>query len=51
MKPKYETPKITKLHKMTFPMDIIEKKANQDETEEEFLKRICKQCSSCHNCR
>ena len=38
----YEKPKIKKLTKMRFPIDIIE-------TGREG--RVCHQCSSCHNCR
>ena len=38
----YEIPKIKKLTKMRFPIDIIE-------TGREG--RVCHQCSSCHNCR
>jgi hypothetical protein len=39
---KYEKPKIVKKDKMRFPLDIIE-----------ALDKgiVCKQCSSCHNCR
>ena len=37
----YEKPKIEKLYKMKFPLDIIETN-NQ---------KVCKQCSSCHSCR
>lgn len=39
---KYEKPRITKLTKMRFPTDIIEATGKG---------LVCKQCSSCHNCR
>jgi hypothetical protein len=39
---KYEKPKIVKETKMTFPTDIIEAAGKG---------QVCKQCSSCHNCR
>ncbi len=38
----YEKPKIVKEEKMDFPTDIIE---GADKGV------VCKQCSSCHNCR
>ena len=38
----YVLPKIKKLTKMRFPLDIIE-------TGREV--KVCYQCSSCHNCR
>ena len=41
-KGEYEQPKIKKLAKMRFPLDIIE---TGRET------KVCRQCSSCHNCR
>jgi hypothetical protein len=40
---KYEKPKIIKLEKMTFPIDIINSNGEG--------KCVCKQCSSCHSCR
>lgn len=39
---KYEKPKIVKQIKMSFPIDIIESTGKGI---------VCKQCSSCHNCR
>lgn len=41
----YEKPKIIKIEKMTFPIDILNKYAGEE------LGHICRQCSSCHNCR
>ena len=38
----YEKPKITKIEKMNFPLKIIES------TDKGV---VCRQCSSCHNCR
>jgi len=38
----YEIPKIKKLTKMRFPLDIIEATVHGV---------VCHQCSSCHNCR
>jgi len=38
----YEKPKIVKKDKMRFPLDIIEATGKGV---------VCKQCSSCHNCR
>jgi hypothetical protein len=39
---KYEKPKIVKLIKMNFPIEIIEATGKGI---------VCKQCSGCHNCR
>ena len=39
---KYEAPKIIKKEKMTFPIDILNNLG---------IGQVCKQCSSCHNCR
>lgn len=39
---KYEKPVIRKITKMRFPIDIIEATGKGT---------VCKQCSSCHNCR
>jgi len=39
---KYEKPIIVKKAKMRFPIDIIEATGKSV---------VCKQCSSCHNCR
>ena len=39
---KYEKPKIVRQIKMSFPIDIIEATGKGV---------VCKQCSSCHNCR
>lgn len=41
-KRKYEKPKIVKMPKMTFPIDIIQARGKGF---------VCKQCSSCHSCR
>jgi len=38
----YEPPKIVRKNKMTFPIDIIESTGKG---------QVCKQCSSCHNCK
>jgi len=38
----YEKPKIVKQKKMRFPLDIIEATGKGT---------VCRQCSSCHNCR
>jgi len=38
----YEKPRIVKLNKMRFPLDIIEATGKGI---------VCKQCSSCHSCR
>ena len=38
----YQKPQIVKQTKMRFPLDIIEAKGKG---------LVCKQCSSCHNCR
>lgn len=38
----YEKPKIVKVNKMKFPIDIIESTGKGV---------VCKQCSACHNCR
>ena len=38
----YDKPRIVKLAKMTFPLDLI-KAAGKG--------IVCKQCSSCHGCR
>ena len=43
--PGYEVPKIKKLGKMTFPVDIINTATGNPEN------NVCKQCSSCHSCR
>lgn len=43
--PIYEKPEIIKLTRMNFPIRVINKHAgNTPDT-------ICRQCSSCHNCR
>lgn len=39
---KYEKPRIEKQKKMTFPIKIIEATGKG---------LVCRQCSSCHNCR
>lgn len=39
---KYEKPRIVKQTKMRFPIDILECTGKG---------QVCKQCSSCHNCR
>jgi len=39
---RHEKPKIVKLKKMSFPMEVI--KATRKGI-------VCKQCSSCHGCR
>jgi hypothetical protein len=39
---KYEKPKMIKINKMDFPIKIIEATGKGV---------VCKQCSSCHNCR
>lgn len=39
---KYQKPIIVKIEKMDFPIRILESKGN---------RVVCKQCSSCHNCR
>jgi hypothetical protein len=36
----YTKPKIEKMAKMTFPIDIVNSNG-----------KVCKQCSSCHSCR
>ncbi len=41
----YEKPKIVKVEKMFFPIDILNKYVGEE------LNYICRQCSSCHNCR
>lgn len=38
----YEKPRIVKLTKMTFPLDLIEAAGKGV---------VCRQCSSCHGCR
>ena len=38
----YEAPVITKLDKMTFPLDLIAAAGHG---------MVCRQCSSCHGCR
>jgi hypothetical protein len=38
----YEKPKIVKQTKMRFPIEILEASGKGV---------VCKQCSSCHNCR
>ena len=38
----YEKPKIVKISKMNFPTKILESTGKG---------QVCKQCSSCHNCR
>jgi len=38
----YEKPRIVKQKKMRFPLDIIEATGKGT---------VCRQCSSCHNCR
>ncbi len=43
----YEKPLIEKIERATFPLDIM-----RTYTERNGNKyRVCKQCSSCHNCR
>jgi hypothetical protein len=39
---KYEKPKIKKIRKMTFPVEIVLADGRQV---------VCRQCSSCHSCR
>ena len=39
---KYEKPIIVKQTKMEFPIDILESTGKG---------QVCRQCSSCHNCR
>jgi len=39
----YEKPVIKKLDKMNFPLEILASATGE--------KILCKQCSSCHNCR
>jgi len=39
---RYQKPKIEKVSKMTFPLDLIEAAGKGP---------VCKQCSSCHGCR
>lgn len=41
-KSNYQKPKIEKQATMRFPLEIIEAKGKG---------LVCKQCSSCHNCR
>lgn len=42
----YKPPKITKVKKMTFPLELIRKNG-----ENKGRPITCPQCSSCHGCR
>ncbi|MFH1521596.1 MAG: hypothetical protein ABIF18_01425 [archaeon] len=44
---KYEKPLIEKIRSVTFPLDILRTYAENNGNE----YYVCKQCSSCHNCR